>query len=217
MQTCQASWALAADWALSGAVESQCAIPAKDRVDCAYPEVTPEQCNNRGCCFDSSIPEVPWCFKPLQDTGEPYPRPLPPTCPHGCQVRSGHVLEPPGPQEAAPLWALGLRQRLHARAASHPFPAVLSPSGWCKNTKAIVSKRVSKSRHDREELTSTPSWREWTLRGFGKLNPSAHQPPTLVTCRQVVTLDAEPWRLHPTSQVHPLPEPLPWVAQWGAR
>ena len=46
-------------------------MPAKDRVDCGYPEVTPEQCNNRGCCFDSSIPGVPWCFKPLQEAGEP--------------------------------------------------------------------------------------------------------------------------------------------------
>ncbi|KAB0363814.1 hypothetical protein FD755_014100 [Muntiacus reevesi] len=46
---------------------NQCAVPAKDRVDCGYPEVTPEQCNNRGCCFDSSIPGVPWCFKPLQE------------------------------------------------------------------------------------------------------------------------------------------------------
>ncbi|XP_054432169.1 trefoil factor 3 [Pteronotus mesoamericanus] len=51
-----------------GLSASQCAIPAGDRVDCGYPEVTPEQCNSRGCCFDSSIPEVPWCFKPLQDT-----------------------------------------------------------------------------------------------------------------------------------------------------
>ncbi|KAM5335366.1 trefoil factor 3 [Glossophaga mutica] len=51
-----------------GLSESQCAVPGTDRVDCGYPEVTPEQCNSRGCCFDSSIPEVPWCFKPLQDT-----------------------------------------------------------------------------------------------------------------------------------------------------
>ncbi|XP_007493236.3 trefoil factor 3 [Monodelphis domestica] len=50
-----------------GLSDNQCAVPAKDRVDCGYPEVTAEQCNNRGCCFDSSIPEVPWCFKPLQD------------------------------------------------------------------------------------------------------------------------------------------------------
>ncbi|XP_044525172.1 trefoil factor 3 [Gracilinanus agilis] len=51
-----------------GLSANQCAIPANDRVDCGYPEVTAEQCNKRGCCFDSSIPEVPWCFKPLQDT-----------------------------------------------------------------------------------------------------------------------------------------------------
>uniref|UniRef100_A0A8C2RX74 Trefoil factor 3 n=1 Tax=Capra hircus TaxID=9925 RepID=A0A8C2RX74_CAPHI len=50
-----------------GWAANQCAVPAKDRVDCGYPEVTPEQCNNRGCCFDSSIPGVPWCFKPLQE------------------------------------------------------------------------------------------------------------------------------------------------------
>ncbi|XP_006870913.1 PREDICTED: trefoil factor 2-like [Chrysochloris asiatica] len=52
-----------------GLSANQCAVPAKDRVDCGYPEVTPEQCNNRGCCFDSSISQVPWCFKPLQETG----------------------------------------------------------------------------------------------------------------------------------------------------
>ncbi|XP_007172760.2 trefoil factor 3 [Balaenoptera acutorostrata] len=51
-----------------GLSPNQCKVPAKDRVDCGYPEVTPEQCNNRGCCFDSSISGVPWCFKPLQET-----------------------------------------------------------------------------------------------------------------------------------------------------
>nr|XP_055135757.1 trefoil factor 3 [Symphalangus syndactylus] len=50
-----------------GLSANQCAVPAKDRVDCGYPQVTPEECNNRGCCFDSSIPGVPWCFKPLQE------------------------------------------------------------------------------------------------------------------------------------------------------
>nr|XP_030691264.1 trefoil factor 3-like [Globicephala melas] len=50
-----------------GLAPNQCVVPAKDRVDCAYPDVTAEQCTNRGCCFDSSIPGVPWCFKPLQE------------------------------------------------------------------------------------------------------------------------------------------------------
>ncbi|XP_059099867.1 trefoil factor 3 [Peromyscus eremicus] len=53
-----------------GLSPSQCMVPAKVRVDCGYPKVTQEQCNNRGCCFDSSIPNVPWCFKPLQETGK---------------------------------------------------------------------------------------------------------------------------------------------------
>lgn len=59
--------ALVADQALLGPAANQCAMPAKDRVDCGYPDVTAEQCNSRGCCFDSSIFEVPWCFKPLQE------------------------------------------------------------------------------------------------------------------------------------------------------
>uniref|UniRef100_A0A8C8XNH4 Trefoil factor 3 n=1 Tax=Panthera leo TaxID=9689 RepID=A0A8C8XNH4_PANLE len=46
--------------------DNLCAVPAKNRVDCGYPQISPEQCVNRGCCFDSSIPEVPWCFKPLR-------------------------------------------------------------------------------------------------------------------------------------------------------
>ncbi|CAH6789918.1 Tff3 [Phodopus roborovskii] len=52
-----------------GLSPNQCMVPAKVRVDCGYPSVTEEQCNNRGCCFDSSIRNVPWCFKPLQETG----------------------------------------------------------------------------------------------------------------------------------------------------
>ncbi|XP_076724703.1 trefoil factor 3-like [Callospermophilus lateralis] len=50
-----------------GLLESQCAIPGKERVDCGYPAIGKEDCNNRGCCFDSSIRGVPWCFKPLQE------------------------------------------------------------------------------------------------------------------------------------------------------
>uniref|UniRef100_F6VM99 Trefoil factor 3 n=1 Tax=Ornithorhynchus anatinus TaxID=9258 RepID=F6VM99_ORNAN len=57
-----------------------CAVPPNMRVDCAYPGVSPQQCNNRGCCFDSSVPEVPWCYSPLQEegngsTGQEWPEP----------------------------------------------------------------------------------------------------------------------------------------------
>ncbi|XP_075834913.1 trefoil factor 3 [Microtus pennsylvanicus] len=50
-----------------GLSPSQCQVPAKVRVDCGYPSVSKEECNNRGCCFDNSIRNVPWCFKPLQE------------------------------------------------------------------------------------------------------------------------------------------------------
>ncbi|XP_057650321.1 trefoil factor 3 [Chionomys nivalis] len=50
-----------------GLSPNQCMVPAKVRVDCGYPSVSKEECNNRGCCFDSSIRNVPWCFKPLQE------------------------------------------------------------------------------------------------------------------------------------------------------
>uniref|UniRef100_A0A8C9QKQ1 P-type domain-containing protein n=1 Tax=Spermophilus dauricus TaxID=99837 RepID=A0A8C9QKQ1_SPEDA len=35
-------------------------------VNCGYPGIGKEDCNNRGCCFDSSTAGVPWCFKPLK-------------------------------------------------------------------------------------------------------------------------------------------------------
>ena len=59
-----------ADRVSFGTATNLCEVPPKDRVDCGYPEITSEQCVNRGCCFDSSIHGVPWCFKPLQDTGK---------------------------------------------------------------------------------------------------------------------------------------------------
>uniref|UniRef100_A0A8C9PXA0 P-type domain-containing protein n=1 Tax=Spermophilus dauricus TaxID=99837 RepID=A0A8C9PXA0_SPEDA len=53
-----------------GQLESQCVFPAKERVNCGYLDIDREACTNRGCCFDSSIRGVPWCFKPLQETGK---------------------------------------------------------------------------------------------------------------------------------------------------
>uniref|UniRef100_A0A8C5Z9J9 Trefoil factor 3 n=1 Tax=Marmota marmota marmota TaxID=9994 RepID=A0A8C5Z9J9_MARMA len=50
-----------------GLLESQCVVLAKERVNCGYPAISQEDCSNRGCCFDSKTPGVPWCFKPLQE------------------------------------------------------------------------------------------------------------------------------------------------------
>ncbi|XP_055462993.1 trefoil factor 2-like [Psammomys obesus] len=36
-----------------------------NREDCGFPGITSDQCFDMGCCFDSSVSGVPWCFYPL--------------------------------------------------------------------------------------------------------------------------------------------------------
>ncbi|XP_054830721.1 putative gastrointestinal growth factor xP1 [Eublepharis macularius] len=42
----------------------QCEIQPIARVNCGYAGISAEECNNRGCCFDSRITGVIWCFFP---------------------------------------------------------------------------------------------------------------------------------------------------------
>ncbi|XP_043330024.1 trefoil factor 2 [Cervus elaphus] len=37
----------------------------KNRVNCGFPGISGDECFSRGCCFDSSVVGVPWCFNPL--------------------------------------------------------------------------------------------------------------------------------------------------------
>jgi len=35
-----------------------------EREDCGYFGIQREECENeQGCCFDHTVPNVPWCFK----------------------------------------------------------------------------------------------------------------------------------------------------------
>ncbi|XP_073402573.1 alpha-2-macroglobulin-like protein 1 [Dendrobates tinctorius] len=43
-------------------VVAHCALSATEREDCGYAKITKEQCEQNGCCFDSSIHETKWCF-----------------------------------------------------------------------------------------------------------------------------------------------------------
>ncbi|TKC46015.1 hypothetical protein EI555_012557, partial [Monodon monoceros] len=44
----------------------QCSrVSTKNRLNCGFPGISSDQCFSASCCFDSSIPGVPWCFKPL--------------------------------------------------------------------------------------------------------------------------------------------------------
>ncbi|XP_060224945.1 trefoil factor 2-like [Meriones unguiculatus] len=36
-----------------------------NREDCGFPGITSDQCYDMGCCFNSSVAGVPWCFHPL--------------------------------------------------------------------------------------------------------------------------------------------------------
>ncbi|XP_069059330.1 putative gastrointestinal growth factor xP1 [Pleurodeles waltl] len=44
--------------------EAQCAVPKGARFNCGQPGVTPAECYNKGCCYDSSTPDAIWCFYP---------------------------------------------------------------------------------------------------------------------------------------------------------
>uniref|UniRef100_A0A670Z2G8 P-type domain-containing protein n=1 Tax=Pseudonaja textilis TaxID=8673 RepID=A0A670Z2G8_PSETE len=44
----------------------QCLMETSEREECGFfsENITAEQCTENGCCFDASVPDVPWCFKP---------------------------------------------------------------------------------------------------------------------------------------------------------
>ncbi|KAL1771909.1 trefoil factor 2 [Sigmodon hispidus] len=46
----------------------QCSrMTPSNRKNCGFPGISEEQCFDLGCCFDSSIGGVPWCFHPLSE------------------------------------------------------------------------------------------------------------------------------------------------------
>ncbi|KFP17795.1 Trefoil factor 2, partial [Egretta garzetta] len=44
----------------------QCKLGSRERQNCGYPGITAAECRTAGCCFDSSVPGVPWCFVPKE-------------------------------------------------------------------------------------------------------------------------------------------------------
>ncbi|XP_037380376.1 trefoil factor 1-like [Talpa occidentalis] len=49
---------------LAQGMEGTCEMEPKERENCGYPGVTPQDCADRGCCFDNSVRGFPWCFHP---------------------------------------------------------------------------------------------------------------------------------------------------------
>lgn len=194
-------------------------------MDCGYPKVTPEQCNNRGCCFDSSIPRVPWCFKPLQETGEPAP-------PHaGCPLRawSGVSSSPgscthPGPgqdtqRHGCPLVEVSVTGFMPRTASDCPLvPCCPLAEGFVQNTKAIISKTCSKSRYHVEGTSSkTILERDGKHRGLeswadvgGHIQPMDHPESLSFVRSSQQTADRwQYWAWSPGASLHPTVFPPP--------
>ncbi|XP_063812387.1 integumentary mucin C.1-like isoform X1 [Pseudophryne corroboree] len=61
--------------------EQQCSVHIKEREDCGFPGISAMECYSRGCCFNSGVPGVKWCFYPKSTASdkkqcnvEPYSR-----------------------------------------------------------------------------------------------------------------------------------------------
>ncbi|XP_053310321.1 trefoil factor 2-like [Spea bombifrons] len=57
--------------------EARCAVAPRDRTECGYPGISKAECLARGCCFDTTVPEVVWCFdapRPVALEIEGYPK-----------------------------------------------------------------------------------------------------------------------------------------------
>ncbi|OXB79542.1 UNVERIFIED_CONTAM: hypothetical protein H355_000358 [Colinus virginianus] len=47
---------------LSSTAKCQCKIAARERRNCGPPGISAADCRKAGCCFNASVPGVPWCF-----------------------------------------------------------------------------------------------------------------------------------------------------------
>ncbi|XP_069801059.1 trefoil factor 3-like [Dendropsophus ebraccatus] len=57
--------------------EAQCTLPPRERTDCGFGGIGEQECIRKGCCFDSRIPGVIWCYKvpePVVPDIEPEPQ-----------------------------------------------------------------------------------------------------------------------------------------------
>ncbi|NXA93710.1 TFF2 factor, partial [Melanocharis versteri] len=42
----------------------QCKVAPKERKNCGYPGISAVECKRIGCCFNSSVANVSWCYSP---------------------------------------------------------------------------------------------------------------------------------------------------------
>lgn len=47
---------------LCSTAKCQCKVAARERKNCGPPGISAAACRKAGCCFNASVPGVPWCF-----------------------------------------------------------------------------------------------------------------------------------------------------------
>uniref|UniRef100_A0A8U7MTK0 P-type domain-containing protein n=1 Tax=Corvus moneduloides TaxID=1196302 RepID=A0A8U7MTK0_CORMO len=45
-------------------IKRKCKVVARERTNCGYPGISAAECKKIGCCFNASVPSVPWCYSP---------------------------------------------------------------------------------------------------------------------------------------------------------
>ncbi|CAG5097210.1 Oidioi.mRNA.OKI2018_I69.XSR.g14979.t2.cds [Oikopleura dioica] len=65
--------------------KSTCSGDAKQRKNCGWNRITPQECESIGCCFDDSVPRVPWCSYKQPDKNRPISKLTPKVAPLFCE------------------------------------------------------------------------------------------------------------------------------------
>ncbi|NXI93987.1 TFF1 factor, partial [Psophia crepitans] len=42
----------------------QCKLAPRERRNCGFPGISAAECRKAGCCFNATVPGIPWCFSP---------------------------------------------------------------------------------------------------------------------------------------------------------
>lgn len=87
------------------------------RKNCGFPGITSDQCFAAGCCFDTTVPGVPWCFIPLPMQGNP---------------RAAGPLPVPQPSAQAPANGAGDRCPGPPTGTENPPSPVSTPGPTCQ-------------------------------------------------------------------------------------
>lgn len=114
------------------ALPETCDVTPSERKNCGFPGITSAQCAARGCCFNSAVRGVPWCFSPAAvdkngsegdgDEGACPDRAAGPAHAHSAAPRGPNPLLQPGFSRMVAAEPPRGGRRARARGAGQPVP-----------------------------------------------------------------------------------------------